>query len=68
MLKDTPPRCANCKEKAEDLPEYIEASERENMSVNDYVLLYEGTFNQTNAHFLCWDCWNLLGQPEGVAP
>lgn len=68
MLKDLDPVCSHCNTLAKDIPDYQIAAEREGMSVNEFVEIMEGTFNATNAHFLCDNCYNLLGMPLGIAP
>lgn len=68
MNTDIKPICIGCSELAENIPEYKAAAELIGIPVNDYVEVYEGTFNQINAHFYCTKCYFEAGLPLGVAP
>jgi hypothetical protein len=63
------PVCAVCKKDPDILPEYVDcAAEDGFQDVHAWVRLNEGTYNQSNGHFYCTDCYLELGCPNGVAP
>ena len=68
----TVPICAGCQKTAGQIEEYVEAAEAEGVTPEEYVRSEEGTFNPSNGHFLCTDCYINAGMPSSptgwVAP
>lgn len=68
------PICVRCGLNPRHLPEYMDAAQREGGGVTPelYVIYNEGTYNPTNGHFTCDNCYILLGCPSSptgwVAP
>ena len=66
------PICVGCNKNPDEIQEYVEMAGLENMTPDDFVREEEGTFNRSNGHFLCTDCYIAAGMPsspEGwVAP
>ncbi len=58
------PVCIGCRKKPIELDEYIEAAEDFQQDVNLYVREGEGTYNDSNGHFLCTDCYVRAGAPS----
>lgn len=58
------PICTGCNKYADELEEYIEAAKMSEMSVEDFVREEEGTYNPSNGHFLCTDCYVDAGMPS----
>lgn len=68
----TSPICIGCNKHPGELDEYVEAAHEENLTPDQFVVLEEGTYNKTNGHFLCTDCYVAAGMPSSpkgwVAP
>lgn len=66
------PICTYCGKRPHQLEEYIVAAAYLEMTPDEYVREEEGTYNISNGHFACTDCYIAIGQPssrEGwVAP
>lgn len=62
------PICTGCNKTADELQEYIEAAEENEMTVEQYVREEEGTYNPANGHFLCTDCYIAAGMPSKPHP
>ena len=58
------PLCTGCNKHPDEIPEYIDCAEVEGMTPDDYVRTEEGTFNRSNGHFLCTDCYCAAGMPS----
>ncbi len=58
------PICTGCNKKPAELEEYIDLAEIEEMSPEEYVQSEEGTYNKSNGHFLCTDCYITAGMPS----
>lgn len=58
------PICTGCNKTADEIPEYIECAEENDMTVEEYVQSEEGTYNPKNGHFLCTDCYIEAGMPS----
>jgi len=56
-------KCTGCNKKPNEIDEYIEAAEDLGMTENEYVLQEEGTYNPSNGHFLCTNCYINAGMP-----
>lgn len=57
------PFCTGCNKPAKEIEEYIEAAADAEMDVEEYVRQEEGTYNITNGHLLCTDCYINAGMP-----
>jgi len=72
IMTEPKPICIGCKKHPEELDEYAELAADEDLSVDEFVRIFEGTYNRSNGHFLCTDCYIAAGtpsSPEGwVAP
>lgn len=64
MTKEIIPICQGCKQLPKDIEEYFEAAIDADMEVNEYVRQEEGTYNPSNGHFLCTDCYIKAGMPS----
>jgi hypothetical protein len=64
MNTDNKPICTGCNKTPDEIQEYIECAEEEEMSPDDYVKSEEGTYNPSNGHFLCTDCYIAAGMPS----
>lgn len=61
-------KCIGCNKNADEIDEFIEAATENEMSVEDYVREEEGTYNPSNGHFLCTDCYIAAGMPSRRYP
>lgn len=60
------PICIGCGKTPEQLQEYIDAAEENDLrSPSAYVRQEEGTYNPENGHFLCTECYFKAGAPSG---
>ena len=57
--------CVGCLKTPDQLDEYLEMAELEDMTPANYVRQEEGTFNPVNGHFLCTSCYIDAGMPVG---
>ena len=66
------PLCTGCNKTPSQIDEFIEIAKEEGITPDDYVRNEEGTYNRTNGHFLCTDCYIKAGMPSSprgwVAP
>lgn len=60
----TTPTCTGCGQSPDQISEYIDAAHDEGVTPDDYVRTDEGTYNPTNGHFLCTDCYIAAGMPS----
>lgn len=60
--------CTGCNKTADELPEYIEAAEESEMTIEQYIREEEGTYNPANGHFLCTSCYINAGMPSKPYP
>lgn len=58
------PICTGCNKRPEELAEYVEMGDEHGMTANSFVLMFEGTLNQDNGHFLCTACYIEAGEPS----
>ncbi len=56
-------RCVGCGKTPDELDEYIRAAKLEETTPTEFVRREEGTFNRTNGHFACTDCYIRFGMP-----
>jgi hypothetical protein len=68
MNTDNKPICTGCNKTPDKIQEYIECAEDEEMTPDDYVRSEEGTYNPSNGHFLCTDCYIEAGMPSKPYP
>lgn len=59
QLKQTimEPICTGCNKTPDQIPEYIEGAREAKTTPAEFVKSEEGTYNKTNGHFLCTDCY-----------
>ncbi len=66
------PVCTGCGKHPADLLEYSLPAKDEGISPDEYVMSEEGTYNKSNGHFLCTNCYVEAGMPSSergwVAP
>lgn len=58
------PICTGCNKPASEIDEYIESAKEYGLTVEQYVAEEEGTYNPTNGHFLCTNCYINAGLPS----
>jgi len=65
-MTDTQPNpiCTGCNKRPEEIDEYIEIAEIEEITPDDFVREEEGTYNPENGHFLCTNCYIKAGMPS----
>jgi len=56
--------CTGCNKKPDEIEEYVELAEEENVTPDEYVKHEEGTYNNRNGHFLCTSCYIKAGMPS----
>ncbi len=56
--------CTGCNRTPEEIDEYVELTEGEDATPDDFVWEGEGTLNKMNGHFLCTECYIEAGMPE----
>ena len=47
----------------DEIDEYIFASEEEDVTPEEFVLKFEGTYNPSNGKFACTECYIDMGMP-----
>lgn len=57
------PLCTGCNKTPREIEEYREAAMINGTTPDDYVRENDGTYNKTNGHFLCTNCYIEAGQP-----
>lgn len=77
-MSEIKPLCTGCNKNPDQIQEYVdgakEMSEQESIELtpDEFVREEEGTYNKTNGHFLCTDCYIEAGMPSSpkgwVAP
>jgi hypothetical protein len=63
-LAGIPLICTGCNKTPNQIQEYVDMGQVENMDPNQYVWEEEGTLNRTNGHFLCTTCYVAAGMPS----
>lgn len=58
------PICTGCGKRPDEIQEYVDCAADEDMTPDDYVRSEEGTYNCSNGHFLCTDCYCKAGMPS----
>ena len=58
------PLCIKCMKFPREIPEYVDAAREEDMTPDEFVRQEEGTYNPSNGHFLCTDCYVKAGMPS----
>ena len=56
--------CVGCRKRPSELTEYIEAAREYGETPEQFVRKEEGTFNPSNGHFLCTECYVAAGMPS----
>lgn len=57
------PICVGCHKIPEEIHEYLPEYTGSNLEPDEYVKREEGTYNRSNGHFLCTDCYIKAGMP-----
>ncbi|MFA1819035.1 hypothetical protein ACDX78_02325 [Virgibacillus oceani] len=55
--------CPFCKRKPNEIPEYVQQANQEEMSPVEYVRMDEGTYHPQTDLFCCTDCYIKQGMP-----
>ncbi|ENH96696.1 hypothetical protein J416_09369 [Gracilibacillus halophilus YIM-C55.5] len=55
--------CPFCNREPKEIPAYKEKARKEEMSVDDYVRMDEGTYHMQTDMFCCEDCYFKRGLP-----
>jgi hypothetical protein len=58
------PLCAGCDREPEAIDVYVMYANEEGITASEYVEREEGTYNPTNGHFLCDECYIRAGMPS----
>lgn len=56
-------RCARCGKTPDELHEYSQEATESTLTPTQYVQREEGTYNHENGHFLCTECYMIMGAP-----
>lgn len=56
-------RCYRCRLTPDKIEEYIEGAKDEGITPDEFVKKEEGTYNESNGHFCCTDCYIEIGMP-----
>lgn len=67
-MTEPQPICIGCERYPDQIDEYIAYGAMEEITPDEYVRRYEGTYNGENGHFLCTDCYIKAGQPSNPYP
>lgn len=68
MAEQIKPLCIGCGKRPHEIEEYIEMAKEEEMTPVAVVRELEGTYNPSNGHFYCTNCYVEAGMPLGLAP
>jgi hypothetical protein len=72
LQEQSVPICIGCHKTPDEIKEYIEMADLEDMTPIQYVRSEEGTYNPKNGHFACTECYIRMGCPSSptgwVAP
>jgi len=68
MPTEIKPLCTGCNKRPDEIEEYIEGAKESEISPDQYVKEEEGTYNPSNGHFLCTDCYINAGMPANPHP
>lgn len=55
--------CPFCNRKPNEIPEYVDAANHNEMSPHEYVRMDEGTYHLETDLFCCTDCYIKVGLP-----
>ena len=64
---DKRPVCPVCGRHPDDISEYAFHAHDLEISADEYVERFEGTYNPRNEHFYCTSCYIKIGMPLGKA-
>lgn len=68
MKEQFTPRCIECNRYPDQIEEYAYHNTQSGLEPDDYVKQEEGTYNRSNGHFWCTECYIKIGMPLGIAP
>lgn len=57
-------KCAGCHKTPDDIYEYVEATNEEDMTPDEFVASQEGTYDPESGNFLCTPCYMSVGMPS----
>ena len=57
-------KCFRCNKRPSEIEEYVIEAEAEGITPEQYVRENEGTYNRSNGHFACTDCYLRMGAPS----
>lgn len=60
-------RCKVCGKRPNEIEEYIEGAGYADCTPEEYVVDYEGTYNDYTGLFYCTSCYVKIGMPNGIA-
>ena len=64
--------CIGCGKTPDEIGEYITAAHDAETTPDQFVVMFEGTYNSENGHFTCTECYIKMGMPTSpsgwVAP
>lgn len=68
MSKEIKPICTGCNKHPDEIEEYVDGAKELGITPDQYAQEEEGTYNKTNGHFLCTDCYIAAGMPANPYP
>lgn len=57
-------KCKGCKKEPKDIQEYVLAGQVEDMTPDEFVKDFEGTYNEEDQSFYCTECYIRAGMPR----
>jgi hypothetical protein len=63
MPKPFDPRCNR---QPDQIEEYVLYAKEDEITADEYVISYEGTYNPENGHFACTQCYIEMGMPSSA--
>lgn len=67
-MEEIKPICIGCDKRPHQIQEYLDMAAEDMMTPDEWVKGEEGTYNSTNGHFYCTECYVKAGSPLGIAP
>lgn len=59
--------CKNCGRTPDKIEEYLFAAKEYDMTPEEYIPSFEGTYNERTKKFYCTSCYIKVGMPLGTA-
>jgi hypothetical protein len=57
-------RCIGCGKSPDEIEEYVDQANAQDVTPDEFVELEEGTLNHANGHFACTECYISMGMPS----